>query len=183
MREDRWYRWALALTMPRRSGFATANCRMTNPAGGRSAEFSAPRRFTEPGLGGARFRNIRISLDGQVESGILRFGPAVKTIARGMPGVSGVTVVTNARAFYTPRAAAGASDARHSLRPLSEGGKLIEDLGRIAPRDREIVAARRCCLKFEGDVCAKRSLSRRCNTHSSRPDFLEEDGLPRQAQQ
>src|SRR3954449_8631575 len=35
-----------------------------------------------------------------------------------MPGVSGVTVVTNARAFYTTRAAAGASGARHSLRPL-----------------------------------------------------------------
>jgi hypothetical protein len=34
-----------------------------------------------------------------------------------------VTVVTNARAFYTTRAAAGASSARHSLRPLiSEGG-------------------------------------------------------------
>src|SRR5260370_25306758 len=43
---------------------------------------------------------------------------SVKTIARGMPGVSGVTVVTNARAFYTTRAAAGASSARHSLRPL-----------------------------------------------------------------
>src|SRR6266849_6435440 len=56
----------------------------------------------------------------------------VKTIAWGMPGDSGVTVVTNARAFYTPRAAAGASDARHSLRPLSEGGKLMEGLGRIA---------------------------------------------------
>jgi len=36
-----------------------------------------------------------------------------------MPGVSGVTVVTNARAFYTPRAAAGASGVRHSLRPLN----------------------------------------------------------------
>jgi hypothetical protein len=43
-----------------------------------------------------------------------------KTIARGMPGVSGVTVVTNARVYYTPRAAAGASGARHSLRPLIE---------------------------------------------------------------
>ena len=32
----------------------------------------------------------------------------VKTIARGMPGVSGVLVVTNARAIYTTRAAAGA---------------------------------------------------------------------------
>ncbi|WP_291556567.1 hypothetical protein, partial [Bradyrhizobium sp.] len=40
-----------------------------------------------------------------------------------MPGVSGVTVVTNARAFYTTRAAAGAPGARHSLRPLmAEGG-------------------------------------------------------------
>src|SRR4030088_1562378 len=38
-----------------------------------------------------------------------------------MPGVSGVTVVTNARAFYTTRAAAGASGARHSLRPLIRG--------------------------------------------------------------
>jgi hypothetical protein len=42
----------------------------------------------------------------------------VKTIARGMPGDSGVTVVTNACAFYTTHAAAGASSARHSLRPL-----------------------------------------------------------------
>jgi hypothetical protein len=46
----------------------------------------------------------------------------VKTIARGMPGVSGVTVVTNARAFYTTRAAADASSVRHSLRPLIEEG-------------------------------------------------------------
>jgi hypothetical protein len=47
----------------------------------------------------------------------------VKTIARGMPGVSGVTVVTNARVYYTPRAAAGASGARHSLLPLSSEGQ------------------------------------------------------------
>ena len=45
-----------------------------------------------------------------------------KTIARGMPGVSGVTVVTNSCAFYFAHEAAGASGARHSLRPLySEG--------------------------------------------------------------
>jgi hypothetical protein len=37
-----------------------------------------------------------------------------------MLGDSGVTVVTNARAFYTTRAAAGALSARHSLRPLYE---------------------------------------------------------------
>jgi len=42
-----------------------------------------------------------------------------KTIARGMPGETGVTVVTNSRVFYTTREAAGASGARHSLRPLN----------------------------------------------------------------
>jgi hypothetical protein len=36
---------------------------------------------------------------------------------------SGVTVVTNARVYYTPRAAAGASGARHSLRPLTAEGR------------------------------------------------------------
>src|ERR1700676_278551 len=46
----------------------------------------------------------------------------VKTIARGKPDDSGVPVVTNARVYYTPRAAAGALDTRLSLRPLlSEG--------------------------------------------------------------
>jgi len=38
-----------------------------------------------------------------------------------MPDVSGVTVVTNSRVFYTTREAAGASNARHSLRPLVSG--------------------------------------------------------------
>ena len=45
----------------------------------------------------------------------------VKTVARGMPDVSGVTVVTNACAFYTTRAAAGASGTRHSPRPPFRG--------------------------------------------------------------
>ena len=40
-----------------------------------------------------------------------------KTIARGMPGVSGVTVVTNA-VFSTTTRGYGRTDARHSLRPL-----------------------------------------------------------------
>jgi hypothetical protein len=54
-----------------------------------------------------------------------------------MPGDSGVTVVTNARAFYTTRAAAGALGARHSLRPLiSESGKLMANLARNRRRDR-----------------------------------------------
>ncbi|MGO8912067.1 MAG: hypothetical protein ACLQDM_22445, partial [Bradyrhizobium sp.] len=54
-----------------------------------------------------------------------------KTIARGMPGDSGVTVVTNARVFYPPRAAAGAPGARHSLRPLFSGGKDSHSSGAI----------------------------------------------------
>jgi hypothetical protein len=37
--------------------------------------------------------------------------------------ISGVTVVTNARAFYPTRAAAGALGARHSLRPLNSQGQ------------------------------------------------------------
>src|SRR6202795_333839 len=56
----------------------------------------------------------------------------VKTIARGMPGVSGVTVVTNSCAFYFAREAAGASCARHSLCPLISEGRTCEaKLGRL----------------------------------------------------
>jgi hypothetical protein len=44
-------------------------------------------------------------------------------IARECRAFSGVTVVTNAPVYYTPRAAAGASGARHSLRPLSSEGQ------------------------------------------------------------
>jgi hypothetical protein len=52
-----------------------------------------------------------------------------KTIARGMPGVSGVTVVTTLVCFvFITHEAAGASSARHSLRPLiSEGGKFRQN--------------------------------------------------------
>jgi hypothetical protein len=55
-----------------------------------------------------------------------------KTIARGMPGETGVTVVTMlACLFYFTCEAAGASSARHSLRPLlSEGGTLMTKLAR-----------------------------------------------------
>jgi hypothetical protein len=42
-----------------------------------------------------------------------------KTIARGMPGISGVTVVTTLVCFFQfARESAGALSARHSLRPL-----------------------------------------------------------------
>src|SRR5712672_3557352 len=46
-----------------------------------------------------------------------------KTIARGMPGETGVTVVTTLVClFFITHEAAGASSARHSLRPLISGG-------------------------------------------------------------
>src|SRR6202007_2544237 len=42
----------------------------------------------------------------------------LKPLRRECRVFSGVTAVTNARVYYTPRAAAGAPGARHSLRPL-----------------------------------------------------------------
>jgi hypothetical protein len=43
-----------------------------------------------------------------------------------MPDVSGVTVVTNACAFYTTHAAADAPSVRHSLRPLIGGREVLQ---------------------------------------------------------
>jgi hypothetical protein len=60
---------------------------------------------------------------------------AVKTIARGKPDDSGVPVVTNARAYYTTRAAAGALDTRLSLRSVIGGTRFLHQLGRVAPRE------------------------------------------------
>jgi hypothetical protein len=60
-----------------------------------------------------------------------------------MPGDSGVTVVTTLVClFYFACEAAGASSARHSLRPLiEEGGTFPAKLARNARRDREAVSA------------------------------------------
>jgi hypothetical protein len=57
-----------------------------------------------------------------------------------MPGDPGVTVVTNACAFYTTHAAAGASS-------VSEGRTLLAKLAAIGRRDREAVSANGGCLK------------------------------------
>jgi hypothetical protein len=56
-----------------------------------------------------------------------------------MPGDAGVTVVIMLVCFFHfAREAAGASRARHSLRPLnSESGMLLTKLARIARRDCE----------------------------------------------
>jgi len=61
-----------------------------------------------------------------------------------MPDVSGVTVVTNARVYYSTRAAADAPSVRHSLRPLYGGRKLMAKLGCIAPRECGLVFYRLC---------------------------------------
>ncbi len=54
-----------------------------------------------------------------------------KTIARGMPGETGVTVVTTLVCLFSFACeAAGALDARHSLRPLfSWGGWFLQNSG------------------------------------------------------
>jgi hypothetical protein len=55
----------------------------------------------------------------------------VKTIAQGRPDVFRIRVVTNARAFYTTRAAAGARCTRLSLRPLLRVACALSFYGRI----------------------------------------------------
>ena len=66
-------------------------------------------------------------------------------IARGCRAFSGATVVTNARVYYTPRAAAGASGARHSLRPLIKRVRKSEQTS--GELSREIV---KLCLLARG---------------------------------
>ena len=76
----------------------------------------------------------------------------LKPSRAGMPGDPGATVVTNARAFYTTRAAAGATGTRHS--PLPPWGSATPSLGRKvhAQLGRNRAAGRRSC------VCVHRML-------------------------
>jgi len=62
-----------------------------------------------------------------------------------MPGNPGVTVVTNSRVFST-REPAGASSARHSLRPLIWTAMFESRLGHIC---REIADVRPRTMLFE----------------------------------
>ena len=65
-----------------------------------------------------------------------------KTIARGMPGDFRCDRGDYARVlFYFAREAAGPLSARHSLRPLFiEARTVLQNLGRIAPRERGAVS-------------------------------------------
>jgi hypothetical protein len=71
----------------------------------------------------------------------------LKPLRAGMPGDPGATVVTNARAFYTTRAAAGATGTRHSPRPL--GRRNPAQLGRLVPRERGSMS---CCHCERGEA-------------------------------
>ena len=80
--------------------------------GRRSRVVLTPRRRRQVGE-----RNFTDDGDKKARSpGRVRRKP-LKPLCAGMPGDPGATVVTNARAFYTPRAAAGATGTRHSPRP------------------------------------------------------------------
>ena len=83
----------------------------------------------------------------------------LKPLRAGMPGDSGVLVVTRVRSITTiAHEAAGATGTRHSPRPL-RGRKINAQLGRIAPRDREGVCGEGVC-GLEFDVVAARKRPR-----------------------
>src|ERR1700676_3770939 len=92
--------------------------------GRRSRVVLTSRRWCQ--VGGRPLMTVANKPGRRGERGISR-----KTIARGMPGDSGVTVVTTLVClFYFAREAAGASGARHTLRPLmAEGGKFLANSG------------------------------------------------------
>src|ERR1700719_4397297 len=72
-----------------------------------------------------------------------------------MPGDSGVTVVTMLVClFYFACEAAGASSARHSLRPLNFGGSVSSGKTRAkgAARSRSCGCEACCCLKIESET-------------------------------
>ena len=101
-----------------------------------------------------------------------------KTIARGMPGDFRCDRGDYARVlFYFAREAAGASSARHSLRPLISGGVTSRvKLARNPRRDREAV--------FEqGGTKTLVMPGLDPGINLLRKSFLEADGLPGQARQ
>jgi hypothetical protein len=67
----------------------------------------------------------------------------VKTIARGMPDVSGVTVVTNACAFYHYTRGCGRAERPAFPAPLSEGGHSWSNSDEFRRGSAEV------CLLFE----------------------------------
>src|SRR5277367_3520678 len=111
--------------------------------GRRSRVVLTPRRWRQVGE-----RNFTGDGDNKARSPGRARSKLLKPSRAGMPGDPGATVVTNARAYYSTRAAAGATGTRHSPRPLySLGGSLMHNsgamrrgnaLGRRRPRKRAI---------------------------------------------
>jgi hypothetical protein len=92
--------------------------------GWRSRVVLTPRRWRQ--VGESNFTN-----DGgkQARSPRRARRKPLKPLRAGMPGDPGATVVTNARAIYSTRAAAGATGTRHSPRPLFRGGRITQNSG------------------------------------------------------
>jgi hypothetical protein len=80
------------------------------------------------------------------------------TIARGMPGETGVTVVTNSYVFYFTYEAAGASGARHSLRPHPRGTISTHSPGARSRRGEE--SACLATISTSSAPCAQLPLAR-----------------------
>src|ERR1700722_1452702 len=106
--------------------------------GRRSRVVLTPRRWRQVsrkyprGEGGKKARS-----PGRARSKLLKLSRA------GMPGDPGATVVTNARAYYSPRAATGATGTRHS--PLPPWGSATPFIGRIVQAQLGRCAPRECC--------------------------------------
>jgi hypothetical protein len=95
-----------------------------------------------------------------------------------MPGRSGVTVVTNSCVCFFTHEAAGASRARHSLRPLNSRRRDV--LGKTSRASRGEIA-RPClyvagCLKCEVSKAALRHCEERKRRNNCPPSFR--DGAP-----
>src|SRR6476469_5713897 len=157
IRTSRAERGALANVINAERDAVDADAPLTNGArcGRRSRVVLTPRRWRQVCAKERRRRWQKSPVTGESTK------ETVKTIARGMPGVSGVTVVTNARAFYTTRAAADASSVRHSLRPLiSEGGWILQNSGKTS-RGIAKLCRRNARLPSPRPACGERSETKR----------------------
>jgi hypothetical protein len=92
------------------------------PCGRRSHVVLTPRRWRQVGE-----RDFTDDGGKQARSPGRARNKLLKPSRAGMPGDPGATVVTNARVYYTPRAAAGATGTRHS--PLPPWGSPTPSLG------------------------------------------------------
>jgi hypothetical protein len=105
--------------------------------GRRSRVVLTPRRWCQVGGGNSACDGVNKPITGEITK------ETVKTIARGMPGDFRCDRGDDTRVLSTlAHGAAGASSARHSLRPLmSQGQKFKAKLARNTRRDREAVSA------------------------------------------